>query len=121
MKHNFRELIIWQEAMDIVRLVYKNTKTFPKEEIYGLTSQIKRASVSIPSNIAEGCGRGTDPQLIHFLDIALGSSCELETQLILANDLLFINDEFLEDSLNKINQFQRRTRTFRDRIAEKSK
>lgn len=116
--HNFKELRIWKQAMDIARLSYSITKEFPREEIFGLTSQMKRSAVSIPSNIAEGCGRGTNPQLIHFLDISLGSSSELETQIILAKDFDFCSKEKFEDWISQVNSFQRQTRTFRERLAK---
>ena len=93
MKHNFSNLRIWQQGRELVKEVYLITKGFPKEELFGLTSQMRRAAVSIPSNIAEGCGRGTDAQLAHFIDIAVGSICELETQCYLSYDLEYINSE----------------------------
>lgn len=92
---SYRELFIWQKGIKIVVLVYKVTKCFPKEEIYALTSQLKRASVSIPSNIAEGFGRQTDKSFNHFLNIARGSLNEIETQLIIAKELEFISDNNL--------------------------
>lgn len=84
---NFKNLKVWQNGIELVVDVYKRLESFPKEEIYGLTGQIKRSSVSIPSNIAEGSGRGSNKDFNRFLDIALGSSFELETQLIIANKL----------------------------------
>ena len=83
MRHNFKALEIWKRSRKLVKNTYLTTKTFPSEEKFGLVSQINRSAVSIPSNIAEGCGRGTDAQLVHFLDIAIGSNCELETQFYL--------------------------------------
>ncbi len=94
--HNYHELKIWQESRKLVKGIYTLTASFPKEEIYGLTSQIRRAAVSIPSNIAEGTGRSTDKEFQRFLDYAIGSLFELETQIILANDLNFINTENFE-------------------------
>lgn len=94
--HNYHELKIWQESRILVKSVYKLTANFPKEEIYGLTSQVRRAAVSIPSNIAEGTGRSSDKEFQRFLDYAIGSLFELETQIILANDLNFINTENFE-------------------------
>ncbi|WP_167613344.1 four helix bundle protein [Maribellus sediminis] len=90
---NFKNLEIWQNGIELVVDVYKKTESFPNEEIYGITSQIKRSAVSIPSNIAEGSGRGSNKDFNRFLDVALGSSFELETQLIIANRLKFLNDE----------------------------
>lgn len=91
----YKELLIWQKGIRLVILVYKLTKNFPQDEIYALTSQIKRASVSIPSNIAEGFGRKTDKSFNHFLNIARGSLNELETQLIISKELDFKIDENL--------------------------
>ena len=92
MKHNFKNLQIWQRSRKFVKDIYLVSKKFPKEELFGLTSQIRRCAVSIPSNIAEGCGRGTNAQLSHFLDIAVGSNCEVETQLYLSFDLEYISE-----------------------------
>lgn len=90
---SYRELLIWQKGMDITEKVYQLTKSFPMEEQYGLTSQIKRSSISIPSNIAEGYGRNSTKSNLHFTKIARGSLFELETQLLLANKLNFIKNE----------------------------
>ena len=83
----FRDLIVWQRARELSVAVYEVTRQFPREELYGLSSQLRRASVSIMSNIAEGHGRGSLPQLMHFLLIARGSTFEVQSQLILASDL----------------------------------
>lgn len=88
---SFKDLIVWQKAIDLSVLVYLVTKSFPKSEQYGLVSQIRRCSVSIPSNIAEGFLRGHRTEYIQFLRIAYGSGAELETQLILALKINFIN------------------------------
>ena len=90
---NFKNLKIWKKGIDLVVNVYNKIDHFPKEELFGLTSQIKRSAISIPSNIAEGSGRGTDKDFNRFLDVALGSSFELETKLIIAHRLKFLNDE----------------------------
>lgn len=87
---SYKELLIWQKGIKIVVLIYKLTKDFPKEEMYALTSQLKRASVSVPSNIAEGFGRQTDKSFNHFLNISRGSLNEIETQLIIAKELDFV-------------------------------
>lgn len=118
MKHNFKELQIWQVAMKIARQTYSITKKFPKEEQYGIVSQMQRAAVSIPSNIAEGCGRGTDLQTVHFLDIALGSSCELETQLLLSVDFKYCTLAEYESVRLLLDEFQRKTRNFRDKLRQ---
>ncbi len=104
--HNFRELIAWQKSRDIVKSIYELTKLYPKEELFSLTSQMRRAAISIPSNIAEGCGRGTNPQLVQFLTVALGSSFELETQLILSADLNYINQVDIQEPVNKLHEIQ---------------
>ncbi len=89
---SYKDLLIWQKGIFLVVKVYKLVKTFPKEELFSLTSQIKRASVSISSNISEGYGRNTDKSFSYFLDISRGSLNELETQLIIAKELEFITD-----------------------------
>ena len=90
--HDYEKLIVWQKSMDLVTLIYRRTNTFPREEQFGLSSQIRRAAVSIPSNIAEGCRRSTKKDFGHFLIIALGSASELDTQLKLAKRLGFATD-----------------------------
>jgi len=87
-----KNLIIWQKAMELVEDIYKDTSTFPKDEIYGLTSQMKRASISIPSNIAEGAARNSDKEFRQFLYISLGSLSEIETQILIANRLNFLTE-----------------------------
>lgn len=87
---NFKDLIAWQKAMDLVEMVYRLTKQFPSEELYGLTSQLRRAVVSIPSNIAEGQGRNTENEFNRFLSIAYGSLREVETQLLIAVRLEYV-------------------------------
>ena len=87
---DYRQLIVWQKAMDFVELLYRTTAPFPKEELYGLTAQMRRAAVSIPSNIAEGQGRDTAPEFVRFLSIARGSVKEVETQVLLSRRLGYI-------------------------------
>ena len=89
--NSYRSLIVWQKSMELVKTVYKITNTFPQEELFGLTSQIKRSVISIPSNIAEGKGRQTNKEFVQFLYIALGSLYELQTQMELAYELDFID------------------------------
>lgn len=92
----YKELVVWKKSYSLVLLIYKITK-IPKEECYGLTSQIRRASISLPSNIAEGSKRATKKDFCQFLRVAQGSGAELETQLLLAQDLNYIeNKEYLE-------------------------
>ena len=87
---SYRELIVWQKAMILVKEVYLATRTYPKEELFGLTQQLRRAIVSIPSNIAEGNGRGTTPDYVRFLLIARGSLFESQTQLEISRDLGYL-------------------------------
>lgn len=94
---DFRRLKVWEKAHYLTLLVYKASATFPREELYGLTSQIRRASTSIPTNIAEGCGRGTDTELARFFQIAMGSASELEYLLLLANELKMVDTEDFEE------------------------
>lgn len=89
---DFHKLIIWQRSHQLVLKVYSISKLFPKDELFGLTSQIRRAVTSIPTNIAEGCGRASNKDFAHFLQIAIGSAAEVEYELLLAHDLDYIND-----------------------------
>ncbi|ADR21673.1 four helix bundle protein [Marivirga tractuosa] len=103
--HNYKKLKIWEKSMELSLLVYQITSTFPKEERFGLISQIRRCAVSIPSNIAEGSSRDSSKDFSRFLRISIGSSFELETQLLLSKKLEFIShDDFdnLEITLNEV-------------------
>ncbi|MBX4211093.1 four helix bundle protein [Candidatus Parcubacteria bacterium] len=101
--HKYEDLDVWRKSMDLVELVYRITKTFPKEELYGLTSQMRRCAVSIPSNIAEGSRRSTDKDFSHFVSIAFGSGAELETQIKIARRLKYTtDDESIANLLNDI-------------------
>lgn len=94
---DFKDLRVWAKAHELTLLIYGGTRTFPKEEAYGLTSQIRRAASSVGANIAEGCGRRSDGEMKRFLQIARGSASELECHLILAKDLGFLTaDEFID-------------------------
>lgn len=90
---NFKELLVWQKSIDFVTEIYKVSDTFPKHEMYGLTSQIRRASVSVPSNIAEGNSRRSKPDYLQFLKISRGSCAEVETQLLISKRLNFLKEE----------------------------
>ena len=105
--HNIKELKIWNRSIDLTVEVYKATNNFPKTEIYGLTSQIRRAAVSIPSNIAEGAGRNSNGEFIHFLGIANGSSYELQTQLILSTRLNLLAEKSVISILNELDELQK--------------
>ncbi len=96
-----RDLDVWKKSVSLVTLIYEKTKGFPKEEIYGLTNQIRRAAVSVPSNIAEGSARQGNKEFVQFLYISLGSLTELETQLIIAKNLLFLSEENFESLMSK--------------------
>lgn len=98
-KH-YQELIVWQKAMDLVEEVYKASRSFPREEIYGLTSQLRRAAISIPSNVAEGQGRRTTPDFLRHLSIAYGSLLELETQILIATRLSYLAQGKCNDAMN---------------------
>jgi four helix bundle protein len=106
-RHRFRELKIWQKAMLITKLTYQCSAAFPSDERFGLTSQIRRAAVSIPSNIAEGSGRGSTKDFSQFLSIATGSAYELETQLILAAEFGYLDDTRLQLVLDELAELQR--------------
>ena len=116
---SYKDLLIWQKGINIVVLVYKIVESFPKEELYALSSQLKRASVSVHSNIAEGYGRNSEKSFSHFLDISRGSLFEIETQLIIAKELGIISDEILfntilkqiEEESKMINSFSKTLKT----------
>jgi len=105
--HNFKELKVWKAGIQLSKSIFILTKTFPTDERFGLISQMNRAVVSIPSNIAEGCGRKSDKELHQFLNIALGSAFELETQLIIAGEFDYINDETLNTICNLVSEIQK--------------
>ena len=99
---NYTELDVWRYSRELVKLVYTLTKSYPQEELYGLINQIRRCVVSVPSNIAEGVGRQSNKETIHFLFIAKGSLNEVETQLYLSFDLGYISEEELKNILEKV-------------------
>lgn len=105
--NSYRDLIGWQKAMDVVVEVYRATDGFPKTEQFGLTNQLRRAAVSIPSNIAEGQGRGTPGDFAHFLRIARGSIQEVETQLILAQRLTYLQANAADELLSRLDEVSR--------------
>jgi len=104
---DFRELKVWEKSHQLTLAVYQVIATFPKEERYGLTSQIRRASVSISANIAEGCGRSGDAELGRFLQIAMGSASELDYHVLLARDLGFLEKVQHEDLENDLTEVKR--------------
>jgi len=99
--NSHKDLKLWQESMDLVEAVYRISKAFPKEELYGLTSQIRRSAVSVPSNIAEGAGRKGEKEFCRFLYIALGSLSELETQFEIAIRLNYVSEIDQLDSVSE--------------------
>lgn len=103
----YEKLQIWQKSINLVRLVYGVTRRFPKEEIYGITSQIRRASISVPSNIAEGSQRKSARDFGHFIEIAKGSLAELHTQLIIAHDLQYLSSKDKNDLCLCIEELQK--------------
>ena len=114
--HNFKELIVWQKARKLVKEIYLILKSFPEDEKYGIISQIRRASISIPANIAEGAGRNTDNDFGRFLDIANGSSFELETLIILSFDLEYLLKSDFENIINKIEEIQKMIYSLRNKM-----
>lgn len=114
--NRFRELHIWQKGFDIGLKVLTLTKAFPKSELYGLTSQINRSAVSIASNIAEGAGRESRKEFDRFLDIAIGSMYELETQLLFAEALNYVSKSEVIALLDELGQLQRMLRKFKQSI-----
>jgi len=107
MQKNYKELNIWQKSYKLCLHIYKVTKRFPKDEMYGLTSQIRRSAVSIPSNIAEGYGRKTTLEYVRFLYISYGSVCELETQTMISCDLGYVGKERLQELRQEIGDIKR--------------
>jgi len=97
-----KDLDVWKEAMTLAKEIYRLTANFPKEETYGLVSQIRRAAVSIPSNIAEGAARNSSKEFIQFLYVSLGSLAELETQLLLSRELGFLKNDGTNGSIERI-------------------
>jgi len=116
--HKFKDLIVWQKGRAFVKEVYLITQKMPNSEQFGLTSQLRRASVSISANIAEGAGRNTTQDFIRFLDIANGSSFEVESHLYLCNDLGYINAEELELLLTEIDNIQKLLFKFKKHLQE---
>jgi four helix bundle protein len=103
----FRDLKAWQLGMDLAEHVYLITDSFPKSETYGLTSQIRRAAVSVPSNVAEGCGRDSTKEFLHFIAISIGSICELETQILLSHRFKSVKPDDLEKILSLLTETRR--------------
>jgi four helix bundle protein len=116
----FKELMIWERSHKLTLLIYNLTRTFPKEEIYGLASQIRRSSASIPTNIAEGCGRKSDLDFKRFLDYAFGSASELEYQLILCRDLNYCSGQDFEQLSSELEAIKKMITSFSQNIHVKT-
>jgi len=114
--HNLKELKIWNKAIDLAVNVYKATSTFPADERFGLTSQSRRAVVSIPSNIAEGAGRNSNKEFNNFLGIANGSSYELQTQLIISNKLNLLDEGLTNELVEQITELQKMNYAFQQKL-----
>ena len=117
--HNIGKLKIWNASIDLCVEVYEAVANMPNDERYGLSSQIKRSAVSIPSNIAEGAGRDSSPQFNQFLNIAFGSSYELQTQLIISERLNFISKEVNEPILSKLDENKKMIYVFKENVNKK--
>lgn len=113
---NFRNYEVWQNAKELVKLLYKHTIIFPETEKFGLVNQIRRAAVSIPANIAEGAGRRTEKDFRNFLYVSLGSAFELETLIELSYDLGFIDKDNYNSITEKVNHVQRQLNSFIQRL-----
>jgi four helix bundle protein len=109
-------LKVWERAHQLTLSVYKITQGFPKDEQYGLISQMRRSAFSIPTNIAEGCGRGSQADFLRYLHIAMGSSSELEYQLILSHDLQYLADNVFQELCLELNEVRRMLNVFIQRI-----
>ncbi len=112
--HKYKDLKVWQKAVQLTKLIYELTSVFPTEEKFGLTNQIRRASVSIPSNIAEGAGRNSDKEFVQFIAIATGSCYEVETQLIIAIELKYL--ESADNVFKLIEEIQKMLFTFSNKL-----
>lgn len=118
---SFKDLIVWKKGIELVNDIYKVTKKIPKEELYGLTSQIRKAAISIPANIAEGWGRGTTKNYIQFLEISRGSLFELNTLIIISYNQQYINKETCGEIENKLNEIGRMLNALITKLDNKSK
>ena len=118
--HNFKELKIWQKSRKFVKDIYILTNQLPKDELFVLSSQMRRAAISIPSNIAEGAGRESDKDFSRFLDIANGSAFELESQIYIACDLEYYSVEQMDIYLEKVQEIQKMIFHFRKHLNSQS-
>jgi four helix bundle protein len=116
---SYNDLLVWQKSMALAKQVYDATKAFPRDELYALTNQVRRAAVSVPSNIAEGHARDSTKEFLHHLSIALGSLAEVETQLILSQDLQYLPNELLAELLNETSELGRMIRGLQKSLQRK--
>ncbi|MEP1095762.1 MAG: four helix bundle protein [Cyclobacteriaceae bacterium] len=116
--HDFKKLDVWEKSMKLAEEVYSITNQFPDGEKYGLTSQMRRCSVSIPSNIAEGAGRNGDKEFANFLSISLGSAFELETQLLLSARLKFVEETIIENILVELDSICKMLHVLKKRLTK---
>lgn len=114
--HNFRKLDIWSKSMDLVTEIYQLTNTFPSNERFGLISQMQRSAVSIPTNIAEGSAKSSNKDFARFLEMSIGSSLELETELTIALNLKYIDSMVFESIQNKIIELQKMITGFKNKL-----
>ncbi|MDX5479082.1 four helix bundle protein [Fontibacter flavus] len=105
--HNYKELNVWKRGIKLTTEIYKISQVFPTEERFGLTSQMRRSAVSVPSNVAEGAGRRTDGEFVNFLGIAHGSICELETQLYVSYELGYIEEQRFSGITDELTEIQK--------------
>jgi len=117
---DFRKLLIWQKSMALITKIYFSTNNFPKEEIFGLTSQIRRSSISIPSNIAEGSGRESDKDFLRFLNISTGSLFEMQTQLEIAKNIAYLNQEEFNNLYEDSREVERMLVAFIKKIKDRN-
>lgn len=117
---SFQKLQVWQQGHQLTLAVYRLTRNFPKEELFGLTSQMRRAAASIPHNIAEGCGRNSDAELLRFVTIASGSSTELESQLLLARDLGYAEAAEAKQLIEQVVEVRKMLWGFRQAVAKRT-
>jgi four helix bundle protein len=115
--HRYQNLEIWNRAIDLTAVVYELSKEFPEDEKFGLTSQIKRAVISIASNIAEGAGRNSDKEFNQFLGYSIGSICEVETQLIIAEKLKYLDSKSIQIPLKRILELKKMTISLKNKMS----
>lgn len=115
----FRKLLVWQKSMELVTKMYSSRQKFSKEELFGLTSQIRRSAVSIPSNIAEGYGRDSNKEYLRFLNISIGSLFELQTQIEIAKNIMYLNEKDFNDLYENSREIERMLVSFIKKIKER--